>query len=547
MCAVCLLGTFRNKVKLLFYTRQAQLRVVINKWRLLFLGFALVYTFILLFNLTKAPILWDEISHLNSSMLLYLGKYNTFIINAFYPPLFDVFAFIFYKVIGISLFAARLPVVCFSVLALWAVFELTHYLYGGKAALLSAVILGIMPGFFWLSGYAMLETALMFFVPVSLLCFYRWVSTRRDWMLLGVGLALGVGFLAKHQMLVVGIVMLLGIVLFARKPLSAAFKRFSLAIVTAVLVVFPWFLFAYEFYRYQLFDRYFYAMSMGNPDRAVYSTRFPIPIFYFIEVVWPYSHFHPISVFLYVLCLAGLGFMVWRRRREDKFVLLWFAVIFCFFTIVSNREWRYVTALFPALAISASVAILSLGGVLCKAWRSLGSVRRKCFVRTVSIVMMFLVAGAMCYSVYESYRFVSDQQVAIDIDGAANYVAVNIEPGRSVIVLCPVNYFNYDMVQFYLWAHGDRSTEVFQYPFLAVDAYVPDFNIVELVGLCVENNVQYVMFFENGDMSRAYFGTELNGQMVYDQLCSSASFLQVTEEQVFGISPRQIFVISFVE
>jgi 4-amino-4-deoxy-L-arabinose transferase-like glycosyltransferase len=500
---------------------------------------------ILLFNFTKTPILWDETSHLNSGTLLYFGQYNTFMGYAFYPPLFDVLVFISYKVFGIGLFAARLPAVCFSGLALWAVFELAYYLYNGKVALLSAVILGIMPGVFWLSGYAMLETVLMFFVTVALLCFYRWIVTRRDRMLLFVGLALGLGFLAKYQMLVVGVVMLLGIVLFAQKSLMAAFRRFSLAIVAAVLVVLPWILVAYNVYRNEMLSQWFYAMAVGNPERSVYSTRFPIPIFYFIEVVWPYSHFHPISVFVYTLCLAGLVFMFLRHRCADKFVLLWFVVIFVFFTVISNREWRYVVSLFPALAISAAVAILAFGGVLRRAWKKSFSVSKRCLVKVFSVIVTVMVVGAMLYSVYDAYTFVSGQQVVIDINGAANYVTTNIEFGRSVMVLCPVNFFNHDVVQFYLWAQGDRFTDVLHYPTLPADAYTPDFNVLELVELCKENNVQYVLLFEYGDMNMPYFGTDLNCQKVYEQLCYSGSFLQVTEEQTFGDSPRQIFVITF--
>jgi hypothetical protein len=539
-----LLATFSDKVKL-FYTEESRLRVVFGKWRLLFLGFSLVYALVLLFNFTKTPVLWDEISHLNSSTLLYFGQYHTFVGNAFYPPLFDVLAFISYKVFGISLFAARLPAVCFSVLALWAVFELAHYLYNGKVALLSAVILGIMPGFFWLSGYAMLETALMFFVTASLLCFYRWLTTHQDKMLLLTGLTLGLGFLAKYQMLVAGLIMLLAIVVFAQKPLKTAFKRFSLAIVTAVLVVAPWILIAYDVYKNELLGQWFYAISMGNPERSVYSTRFPIPIFYFIEIVWPYSHFHPISVFVYALCLAGLVFITWRHRLEDKFILLWFAVVFVFFTIVSNREWRYVTSLFPALAISAAVVICELGSKMQKTWRAPCSVNKKRLAKIASVGMIVMVAGAMFYSVYNTYTFVSDQQVTIDIKGAANYVASNIEPGKSVMVLCPVNFFNHDMVQFYLWAHGDRNTKVLHYPTLPVDAYTPDFNMTELVELCRENNVQYALLFEYGDMHRPYFDTDLNCQKVYEQLYQSTNFSEVTVEQIFGDTPRQIFVITF--
>jgi hypothetical protein len=270
-----------------------------------------------------------------------------------------------------------------------------------------------------------------------------------------------------------------------------------------------------------------------------------LPLFYFFEVVWPYNYFHPISVFLYGLCLSGLVFMVWRRCRTDRFVLLWFGVVYVFFTLVSNREWRYVVTLFPALAISAAVVVLSLGGALRKTWLSLCSVNKKRLAKVAAVMLTVLVAGAMFYSAYESYTVVLDHQVTIDIGGAVGYVTANIEPGRTVLVLCPVNFFNYDMVQFYLWAHGDHDTKVFQYPFLAVDAYTPDFDIVEVVGLCRENNVQYVLLFEFGDTNQYYFKTELTPQKAYEQLCLSGSFSEALAEQVFGDSPRQIFVITF--
>ena len=68
----------------------------------------------------------------------------------------------------------------FSVLSLWAAFELAYTMYNGKTALLSAVLLGIMPGYFWLSRLALLETMLLFFVLAALFCFFRWVRNRQD-------------------------------------------------------------------------------------------------------------------------------------------------------------------------------------------------------------------------------------------------------------------------------------------------------------------------------------------------------------------------------
>lgn len=522
-------------------------QIVANKWRLLLLGFAITYVLIILPNLTKTPIQWDEISHLNSGSMLYMGKYSDFVHNAFYPPLFDVITCAFFKIFGISLFTARLPAVLFAVLSLWAVFEIAYYMYNGKIALLSAIMLGIMPGFFWLSTYAMLETILIFFVTISLLFFYKWLTTRQDRMLLLSGVALGLGFLAKYQTPVIaGLIMICSIILFARKTLKANFKKLAIGITTAVLVIVPWVIIAYQVYKSEFLGQWLYVLQEGNPGRSVYSTRFPLPIFYFIEMIWPHPDFHPISILCYILGLAGLAYMAYKHRHQDKFILLWFAVVYIFFTIVSNKDWRYVTPLFPAIAIAASTLIVAIGEKIQNEWKKpRTNTIKKHLVKITSIVLIATIAGTMIYSVQDSYSFTTKSYINIDIKSATSYACNHLEEGKSIMVLFPFNNFNKDMVQFFLWAEDDRDTTVLQYPMQAVDAYVPNFDLDEFTEQCRQNNVQYIMFSEYGGATTPYYKTTLNLQQIYEQLHSSENFTEVKREQTFGDEPRRIFVISF--
>ena len=172
-------------------------KVALNRWRLAFAAFALVYLIILLVEMTQHPIQWDEVIHLNAGSYLYFGNYGAFVQNAFYPPLFDGVILLSFKTLGVSLFAARAVPVLFSVLSLWLVFELANSMYNGKTALLSAVVLAVMPGYFWLSQGALLETASVFFVVASLLFFYRWLATRKDRNLVFTGVALGLGLFGE--------------------------------------------------------------------------------------------------------------------------------------------------------------------------------------------------------------------------------------------------------------------------------------------------------------------------------------------------------------
>jgi 4-amino-4-deoxy-L-arabinose transferase-like glycosyltransferase len=516
----------------------------LNKCRLAFLVFASAYAVLLLFNLTNPPIQWDEVTHLNGGNFLYWGLYGKFVNNAFYPPLFDAVTFLSFKVLGISLFAARLVPVVFSVVSLWAVFELAHSMYGNKTALFSVVLLGIMPGYFWLSQMALLETMLVFFVTAALLFFYRWLQTRQDKLLVLSGLAVGLGFLTKYQMLVAGVILVVSILFLARNQLKVAFKKFMLTIVTAVLVVIPWLVIAYEVYASGIFSQWLYALQVGNPERAVYSSRFPIPIFYLIETVWPYNTVHPISIFLYIAGLAGLVFFAWRRRPQDKYVLIWFICIYVLFTLIANKEWRYVLPLFPALAISAAAAILALYGKVESLWKKPGAVSRKRLVKIAGGLLVVLVAGAMVYSVYDTYSYVSKYDFDIKIADASAYALTHIGGNQSIMVLCPNNFFSRDMVRFYLWEDGDNNIRTYQYPTMPVDTYTPTFNITEFVGLCKQNNVKYVFTYEYGGTT-PYFNTTLNLQQIYQQLYASGNFTHISDQATFGANPRRIFILNF--
>ena len=520
------------------------LRAFFDKYRVAFLVFAGAYGVILLLSLMHYPMEWDEVVHLNGALNLLSRDFDAYVNTAFYPPLFDSVTAVSYNVFGVSLFSARLVPALFSVLSLWVVFELARSMYGGKAGLLSAVLLAIMPGYFWLSRMALLETMLLFFFVLALLFFFRWLQNKQDRYVFFGGLAIGLGILTKYQMVVAFLVIAVSILFLARGQLKHAFSRFTLLIAMAAAVVTPWIVAAYQVYASKLFEEWLYALQVGNPNKLEYSGRYPTPIFYLIEMVWPYDLIHPISIFLYAAGLAGLVFLALRHNKGDKYVLIWFACTFAFFTLITNKEWRYVLPLFPVLAIAAAVLILFSYGKL-DAWRKQAHISRQRQRKLVAGLFVVVVAGAAAYSVYDAYAVTSYFDVAIELEPATVYAMNRMENNQTIMVLITIQLFQprHDkLLPRQKRQHPNPNQPI---PHAARRHLHPQLQH-NRTHRAVQAKQRQVPVHLRKRRHPTYYNTTLNLVQVYEEIYASGNFSGWTDEASFGSNPRRIIVLTFL-
>ena len=519
------------------------LKHAFNKWRATLLVFIIIYALLLLLNLGLIAIQWDEIPHLYGSLLLTHGQTKAYIATyGYYPPLYDLVTTGYFRILGVNAAIGRLAAVTFSLLSVWIVFEFANRTHGPKTALISSILLGSMPGFFWASKLAMLETALIFFFSLTMFFFFSWMRSNQNKALILCTLALGVGFLAKYQIVVAGIVMIAAILLLQRDKLRARFPKFLVIPIIAMLVIVPWVVVLYQVNGLGKFGELLYVIQEGGQDRSAYSARFPVPLFYLIEMTWPYNDTHPVFLPLYVLGLLGLCLFAYRRKTEDKFFLTWFIVVYVFFTLIPNKQWRYVTPLFPVLAISAASFIIFAYRKAEKAWTSgQTGLNRKRLITVAAALFIVFTLASVSYSYFDGNQFIGRYQIWIPIQEAANYAGDRLSANESILVMCASNSYNNDMVKFYLHANASRQNQVWQYPELPVDAFTPHFDVNEAVALCQANNVKYVFLYEYG-ATFPYFNSTLTLHEVYIELIDSGRFTYVT---IFGTSPRTISILSF--
>lgn len=523
----------------------SRLKSGFDRWRLVFLVFIVVYVSFLLLDLGYTAIQWDETNHLNGGLLLLHGHLRHYVEHGmFYPPLDDVILAGYFSIGGASVFTGRLAAVTFAVLSVVLVFEFAYRTYGPKTAVISGILLATMPGFVWLSRLAMLETMLIFFFSASMMLFFTWMRNHENKYLALSGIALGLGFLTKYQIVIAVIAMVASVFLLCRGYMKTKLAKFPLLILVAVIVVLPWIVISHQVYSMGMLDQWIYALEIGNPQKLMYSMRFPAPIFYLIEMTWPYGVVHPISLFIYVFGLLGLGLLLWRRKPEDKFLLVWFSVVYIFFTLIGNKQWRYVVPIFPVLAISAASLMTFAYGKVGKTWKQAGpSLNRKCVGKVAAGFLVAIAAFSVVYSCVDAYHWVvKDAAFNLPSEQATNYVAERLNGNESIVVLCALNVFSQDSVKFYLHSSRSGLSYVGQYPAVPVDTYTPNFNVDELIGLCEKCNVKYLLLFEYGE-TYPYFNSTLTMQAVYQMLLDSRKF---TFQNSFGGYPCRIFVLSFI-
>jgi 4-amino-4-deoxy-L-arabinose transferase-like glycosyltransferase len=519
----------------------------IDRWKLGLLCFVVIYVICLSINLAYKSIMWDEGEHFVGGLLMSRGQVERWIwTNSFYPPVFDLITGAFFIVGGgASVFAGRFVAVTFSALTILVIYAIANRMYGAKTALLSAIFFGVMPGVVWASRMAMIETLLMFIFSFAMFFFFRWLETNRERDQIIFTAAIVVGVAVKYQMLVLApIIVIAGMFFWKRdylkKEFSSYFRRpriiFTIVVIGIAVVVVSAILIS------GLLGIWFYAIQFGTAEKAAYSIRYPLPIYYLIEMTWAANNTHPISPLLYVAGLAGIGLFSLRRKMPDKFLLVWFAVVYLIFTAIPNREWRYVTVIFPVLAIATASAIVVAYDKLQNIWRTtkFTFTRRGLAKFAAAMLIVFTITG-VSYSSYNAYSWMERDQIQAPIEEATAYAAQDLSQNQSLMVVCPLNYFNKAMVWFYLNAETIHQNNVTQYPKFAVDAYVPDFNVTELIDLCEGNNTRYVLLYEY-ETPRTYYDSTLTAQQVYDILISTGRF---TLQASIGTDPRRIFVMSF--
>lgn len=263
------------------------------------------------------------------------------------PILFYWLAEASFLIFGVNEFAARLPSALFAFLGIVFLYLLGALLFNKRVGVISALIMASSVEYIILSRACVTDMVLTALMLLGILLFF-YGYLRKGWyfyVLSAVSFALAT--LTKGPIAIILPAAIIILYLFFTGDLKT-FKKMPLLWMAAAFLAtaLPWYILMYRLHGNAFIDAFF---GFHNVTRFLESEhKIGSQWYYNIPVV--FGGFFPWSAFL------PLGFWhAFKKRGNSIFAILWFSVVFIFFSASSTKLPTYVFPSFIGLALITAV------------------------------------------------------------------------------------------------------------------------------------------------------------------------------------------------
>jgi 4-amino-4-deoxy-L-arabinose transferase-like glycosyltransferase len=279
-----------------------------------------------------------------------------------------------YQTFGVSLAAARLPIVLGALVMLATIFALGRIAYSTRAGLIAALTLAATPRFLLFSRRIIIDVYIAMFLGLTLLCFVLAETQphrRRRW-LFAMYVATGLGVLTKGP-IAIALPALVFVVYLVASRRFGTITRMMLptGFVLVAAIVVPYYALLYQQHGWDAIVSFLLRENLARYAEGLGVGQVRGPLFYlpvlFVDLYFPWS----------LLLPAGLALVPWRRlwrsgvgqpgdrgvgvpvSQESVRLLmgLWIILIVAFFSFSKGQQDLYI------LPCIAAAAVL-VGGVL---------------------------------------------------------------------------------------------------------------------------------------------------------------------------------------
>ncbi|MDP3999646.1 MAG: glycosyltransferase family 39 protein [bacterium] len=287
-----------------------------------------------------------------------------------HPPLFFLIQNAFFKIFGISLFAARLPSAIAGTLSVYLLYLISKKTFFTKGAIpvgrqekntwlvfLPPLLLAVNLLHLWISRASLMESVQIFFILWNIYAFFRFLENRQKWKLFG--LTLGLSFLTKYTSAFLLPVYAIYLLIFRREVFK--WKSFYCALGLAAVLFSP--VLIYNFYllaNLGHFDLQFsYLFQQETPEWRVSLGKIQDP---FSEILTNLKLVFSIPFILF--SLAGIAYGFYKvfgikksegseegRGKSQLYLFWWLNIIFITLMLVAAGSGFRFIVLYSAPAV----------------------------------------------------------------------------------------------------------------------------------------------------------------------------------------------------
>jgi len=296
---------------------------------------------------------WDEARYGESA--LEILKTNNWIVMKYAgepslakPPLGIWLIAISFSLFGINEFALRFFSALAGVLTIIIVYLFGKEISNRYVGIFSATILITIQGFigFHSARSGDLDSLVTFFITLSLFLFYKYTKTKNTKLLIGTGIAIGLGFLTKS---IVGLfpILIIGICIIHQNSLKEYLNKKTLYSALAfLLIVLPWYTLC--FFKESNYYKRLYTF-LNEIIRGPTPPKWSIDPFYYLQVLA--SNFDFLLLAILITSFVFLLYLAIKKKKYASFLIIWILTIIIIFSLAKNKTFWYIIPLYPPLCI----------------------------------------------------------------------------------------------------------------------------------------------------------------------------------------------------
>jgi 4-amino-4-deoxy-L-arabinose transferase-like glycosyltransferase len=275
------------------------------------------------------------------------------------PPLMFWLAAASYRVLGPSVFAAKLFSALFGVLSCVVLFQLARRFVDERLALTAALVLATTPRFVRNSATFRLDSGVTFFTLLSLWLYVRGAAAGgRGFALAGV--AWGLGVMTKGVFGLTGPYLFLIWCAVERRLGLLLSWRFLASVALGAAVCLPWHVYEVVHWGEPFLNTYFHTQVVDRLAGRLWRGPTASYLSVLVKDDWPWVAFLAVGVVAAVRAARA-------RDRNLLYVLCWAGGYLALLYLSQGRRARYLHQFYPPAAI---LTALGLDRVLPDGWRA---------------------------------------------------------------------------------------------------------------------------------------------------------------------------------